>query len=236
MGAEAEDSSRKNPTLIGSDLARKLMEKERARHGLVPIIIVASLVLVVATIVGLRESIRDAFVGEAAAPSTLITPEQEKARGLLAEGIRLFQKRKIKPAVMAFQQAIELDPQLGQAHRSLGIALATQDNHKDAVAHYKKYLEFTPNAPDTIEVQQIIKDYDAAQKKKEDLDKKAKEEEQAAKEKAEAQAAEEKAAAESAAEEQRAAEKAKAEKAKAKKAKKGGKKKKRGKRSKKRRR
>jgi len=60
-------------------------------------------------------------------------------------------------AVRAFQKAVELDPGYAAAHRELGYTLVKQGDFKGAVAHFNKYLDLAPKAPDAGEIRAMAK-------------------------------------------------------------------------------
>jgi hypothetical protein len=53
-------------------------------------------------------------------------------------------------------------PNFPKAHRALAIAYAKQNNAADAVSHYQRYLDLSPNAPEAAQVRKIIDDYEKA--------------------------------------------------------------------------
>jgi Flp pilus assembly protein TadD len=60
-------------------------------------------------------------------------------------------------AIKAFKKAVELDPQYAQAHRELGYALVQQGDFVGATAHFNKYLELAPGAPDAGEIKSMVR-------------------------------------------------------------------------------
>jgi superkiller protein 3 len=69
-------------------------------------------------------------------------------------------------AIAAYGKAIELDPELAEAHSNLGVTLMTKGDLPAAVAACKKAVELDPNYPkaytNLIVVYGIKKDYDRA--------------------------------------------------------------------------
>ena len=59
-------------------------------------------------------------------------------------------------AVLAFSDALKLNPQDIQSQRGLGMAYAQAGNAAQAVRHYKLYLKASPNAPDRALIQKRI--------------------------------------------------------------------------------
>jgi hypothetical protein len=93
---------------------------------------------------------------EALAP--VLTPQQQAARAL-TQGSQAYTARDYGHAISLFEQALSLDPTLGEAHRALGIVHADLHDEAEAVAHYQKYLEMAPHAKDAARVKKIIDDY-----------------------------------------------------------------------------
>ena len=59
-------------------------------------------------------------------------------------------------AVLAFSDALKLNPKDVQSQRGLGMAYAQAGNAAQAVRHYKLYLKASPNAPDRALIQKRI--------------------------------------------------------------------------------
>jgi tetratricopeptide (TPR) repeat protein len=75
-----------------------------------------------------------------------------RARGLLDKGKELYQKDQDEEAVLAFMEAVRLDPDLPEAHfrlalgfESVGKREEAEAEYKKAVAAYKKYLDENPD-------------------------------------------------------------------------------------------
>ncbi|HZJ45327.1 MAG TPA: tetratricopeptide repeat protein [Pyrinomonadaceae bacterium] len=76
---------------------------------------------------------------------------QAEAKALLDKGKSLYQDDQDKQALEAFQQAVQLDPNLPEAHFRLALAYEAvqkdqeaEAEYKKAVESYKKYLEENP--------------------------------------------------------------------------------------------
>jgi len=59
-------------------------------------------------------------------------------------------------AILAFRQAIEIDPEMAAAERSLALALDETGQEQEALGHFQRYLELQPDAPDAERVTQRI--------------------------------------------------------------------------------
>jgi Flp pilus assembly protein TadD len=74
--------------------------------------------------------------------------DRTRAREQLEKGKELYRNDNDVEAVLAFQEAVRLDPDLAQAHFRLGLGYASlgkreeaESEYKKAIAAYKKYLE-----------------------------------------------------------------------------------------------
>ena len=63
----------------------------------------------------------------------------------LFKGIAYYDKRMYDEAVAEFKKAIEVNPNLAEAHNSLGAAYANKGMLDEAIAEYKKTIEINPN-------------------------------------------------------------------------------------------
>jgi len=66
---------------------------------------------------------------------------QTQARALLEEGKELYRTDQDEKAVVAFAEAIKLDPELAEAHFRLGLAFDAVGKEQEAEAAYKKAIE-----------------------------------------------------------------------------------------------
>ena len=87
--------------------------------------------------------------------SNSLEGDRTRAREQLEKGKEFYRNDQDEDAVLAFQEAIRLDPDLAEAHFRLGLgyeSLAKREEaeaqYKKAVAAYKKYLEANENAPE----------------------------------------------------------------------------------------
>jgi len=72
-------------------------------------------------------------------------------------GARLYRDKEYDQAVAAFERALEIEPELAKAERSLGAAFDRLDRREDAVEHLQRYLELAPAAPDAERVAEQIR-------------------------------------------------------------------------------
>jgi len=80
--------------------------------------------------------------------SNNLAEDRTRAREQLEKGKELYRNDNDVEAVLAFQEAVRLDPDLAQAHFRLGLGYASlgkreeaESEYKKAIAAYKKYLE-----------------------------------------------------------------------------------------------
>jgi len=70
---------------------------------------------------------------------------------------RLYRDGQYAEAATAFGQALEVDPQMARAEKSLGACLEHLGRNDEAVAHLKRYLELAPGATDAAKVKERIR-------------------------------------------------------------------------------
>ncbi|MEO0813830.1 MAG: hypothetical protein AAFY60_13265, partial [Myxococcota bacterium] len=85
-----------------------------------------------------------------------------------AEANKLYEQKKLEAAIDKVHESLTLDPAFGKSHRLLGVVYAEMKQNEAAVQHYKRYLQLEPEAADAKDVQQIVDDYEKAQRKKEE--------------------------------------------------------------------
>jgi tetratricopeptide (TPR) repeat protein len=73
-------------------------------------------------------------------------------------GAWLYNEKKYTDSVAAFERAIEISPDMAAAQRGLASSLVQLDRTRDAVPHYRRYLELRPDADDADEIRQTIED------------------------------------------------------------------------------
>ncbi len=71
-------------------------------------------------------------------------------------GARYYRRATYPSAVEALNRALELDPQLASAERSLAAALDKLGRDDESMQHLRRYLELRPGAPDKQEVQKLL--------------------------------------------------------------------------------
>lgn len=89
-----------------------------------------------------------------------------EARAALESGHRLVLEgpAQADAALAAYRRALAAEPQLAAAERGMAIAWTAKGDKREAVAHYRRYLELHPTAKDAPEVRRIIADYEATQR------------------------------------------------------------------------
>ena len=93
------------------------------------------------------------------APAAAAPPVRAQQQHTL--GLGFYHQGQLGAAAMAFEAALRLDPQLAEAHRSLGIVYARQQQRRRALWHYRRYLEMLPQAADAAAVQQLLRQAEA---------------------------------------------------------------------------
>ena len=72
-------------------------------------------------------------------------------------GARYYDKKSYEQAVQAFRQALEIDPAMASAERSLAGALDQLGDAEAALQHLRRYRELKPDAPDADKVNERIR-------------------------------------------------------------------------------
>jgi tetratricopeptide (TPR) repeat protein len=67
-------------------------------------------------------------------------------------GARQHEKKANEAAARAFERAIQIDPQMGQAEKGLALVLRELGRPQEADSHLRRYLELVPNAPDAATI------------------------------------------------------------------------------------
>lgn len=76
-------------------------------------------------------------------------------------GAQFYRKQRYDEAVSFLKQALEIDPRIPGAERSLAAALEKLGREDEAVAHLRLYLELAPQAPDREKVLQRIEAHES---------------------------------------------------------------------------
>ncbi|HEU4869490.1 MAG TPA: tetratricopeptide repeat protein [Pyrinomonadaceae bacterium] len=118
--------------------------------------------------------------------SNNLAGDQTRARGLLDKGKELYRNDQDAEAVLAFMEAVRLDPDLAEAHfrlalgfESVGKREEAEGEYKKAVETYKKYLADNPDDAEAHyalgqtyaslgQYSEAIREYREATKRKED--------------------------------------------------------------------
>ncbi len=79
---------------------------------------------------------------------TELTPEQKKAQRHMNLAGRMIERKLLDKAAAEYEQAIESDPKLVEAHVKYGFLLLKMGNGQKAMENFKKAIELDPKAPD----------------------------------------------------------------------------------------
>jgi len=91
---------------------------------------------------------------------------RKKAIALLDQGTQhaMMGKEKAPDAIKAYEQALDLEPNLPKAFKGLASVYAAQGDAARAVEHYKMYLKLSPDASDAKQVRGIVEKYESRSK------------------------------------------------------------------------
>ncbi len=76
---------------------------------------------------------------------TFVNALEKTAQQWLEEGKTFYQLKKYEEALVAFEQAIRLDPNLPSAYNSKGIALSNLQRYEEALVAYEQAIRLNPN-------------------------------------------------------------------------------------------
>ncbi len=159
--------AKKDVTLLSTEAAQELATSAGKRKRPVGIFVLVALLVAASAGVLLKYDAIVEMLATQDAPAPVKETAEDRARVHFLAAQGLYDKKKLGEAAARFKKAIEIYPRYAKAHRGLAIVLAKQNKPKEAVEHYRTYLEIEPNAPDVKDVRKIIADYETAQKKKE---------------------------------------------------------------------
>jgi protein O-GlcNAc transferase len=101
-----------------------------------------------------RRQRRAELAGKKSAPSPAsskkLTGTPEAIGALLAQAVRLHQAGNLAEAVVRYEQALSLDPNIPEALSNLGLALKDLGKADAAIARYEQALALKPNAPEIL--------------------------------------------------------------------------------------
>ncbi|MEL6758783.1 MAG: tetratricopeptide repeat protein [Myxococcota bacterium] len=159
--------AKRDPTLLDRQVTPDVKASSRGW------MVAAALLFVLAAGVVTAFVYKDTLIDTVADPNEAVDDEmleaektRTRARELWAEANNLYESKQFSDAIARVTESLELDPRFGKSHRLLGVVYAEMKRNDDAVRHYKQYLELEPQAKDAKEVQEIIDDYEAAERKK----------------------------------------------------------------------
>jgi tetratricopeptide (TPR) repeat protein len=72
-------------------------------------------------------------------------------------GARLYRDERYADAIAMLTKAVEMEPGLSQAERSLAAALEKVGREEEALEHLRRYLELNPDAPDAAGISRKLK-------------------------------------------------------------------------------
>jgi serine/threonine protein kinase len=83
-------------------------------------------------------------------------PNFNTAQAAYQYGDRALRERRPDAAVLAFREALRLNPAYAEVHRRLGDALLALGDIEEAQKSYKTYLALRPSAPDADDVRRVL--------------------------------------------------------------------------------
>lgn len=75
---------------------------------------------------------------------------------VMRAGQELARHERCPEAILFLQHAVQLEPRLANAHKTLGICYAKLKRNDKALDSYKAYLQHAPDAPDADKVRDIV--------------------------------------------------------------------------------
>ncbi|MEM7679206.1 MAG: tetratricopeptide repeat protein [Myxococcota bacterium] len=69
-----------------------------------------------------------------------------------------------RQAILNYQAAVALDPNLASAQRGLGIAYAAIEDYASAVRHYERFIDLQPESMEAAKIQELIEAYKRMQR------------------------------------------------------------------------
>ncbi|MFQ5692689.1 MAG: tetratricopeptide repeat protein, partial [Nitrospinota bacterium] len=87
-----------------------------------------------------------------------VTPNDPKAHYYYGEIFRLSKKTPEgeRQALAQYRKAIELDPELAEAHRAIGLLYYKKGDKEKAKKAFRRYLELKPKAKDRDQIKDYI--------------------------------------------------------------------------------
>lgn len=82
--------------------------------------------------------------------------DPEDAVQLARAGADLSRANRCAEALQFLRRAIQIDPRVAAAHKGMGVCYGKLGKGAEALAAYKQYLLFAPDAPDAGKVQEIV--------------------------------------------------------------------------------
>ena len=80
------------------------------------------------------------------------------AKHMYSLGARYLKEKGYAAAAEAFGTALEIDPAFADAERNLAVALDQLGRGDEAVLHFRRYLELRPDAPDSQQISEWIRE------------------------------------------------------------------------------
>lgn len=150
--------AKRRMTLVADDVGDLLRQYE-VKHHRWPWVLLGILALGGIGAYGMRDALVEHF-----APKPVVVAEQPTPADLADEafvaGVKAYQANDLNQAVSLLQKAIEQQPNMAKAYRSLAIAHAARNEQEKAVELYRRYLSLAPDAADAADVRKIISDYE----------------------------------------------------------------------------
>lgn len=158
-----DTTTQREVTLLGAEKAAEISKATKAPRMVGPILVV----VILASLGGGAFWQRDKLLALLTKPEVkqTVLSKAEQAKIAFGKGHEAAAANKTDAAIDYFKQAIAIDANYADAHRSLAIVYAKTNQLEKAVEHYKMFYYLAPDDKDAPTVKKYLEDYEAAKAK-----------------------------------------------------------------------